>query len=1193
MNVQEAGWQTFQYPLEVGKEICHKLMSDIRKKIWLIQNNMYSEDATHEISEAEGSRYANIENANEPTGTYPTGPGWWGRNGEFRAGNALGAYDSGGSSDKYYGPGVWSVWYEGKFGNDIEEAGASDYDIKGMVINYGGSGVDEILIEDKIIWNDPLTVYNETVYGNLLVGTPIEIFGSAPTEAKGYWRIKARRLIDIGGTNYAAIELEDFHGDEDLVLQFDYGYAGTYTGSYGGEIACDFGGDWYTFCPRGGVINGNVDFLIQTACIHKSSTKQRVDTERRPPDGGKVSSYESGWWIRTVNPYRYHHYDANAQRFIAFSQSRESAGETVEYFTIIESWRMLPIATDPKEQVPPYWAKDKDKTDFQIAGNKVEIKREHITDWDTMLAAQGSQSHLRTIPSNLVRTSDTTYRSVNWTSTETYCWGMFPPMANDSKWNYQRTIWQERKMGSRCIWPWLELMADRGFVAPVNDVYRTNWLEVHKDWTDPTTKSGDPAGTTYGQKWLNGSWNLAGYRPEYNDAQGAFDSLNSKYWGENGSAMEKILSDLGDYDWYFDKTNLYVPYDIKHSWGNIYYSQASNHDSPPDVGPAAAEWEHPTPAGTWRKIPKWTMGYVDGDTEIDPGVDGWMRAYEEGAPAGDSYRDSQHGGAGSCASHWEFCSLYSYTTPGVGEFGDYNNELKMRHGEVHNHDSIYYWEKTYLILMHVLDVLGEMRLLNLTPYATEKKILLLYDENEGERVAQIQEETPEACFAEYNRIVDVQLLEKGGPPDWDQTENSSAKLGYFRLLMYGPGWGWYGEAETDLTHTQVAFVFTGIDRIYGLRSAIMSLEVMEMTNDYSFGWGHIPGEVAGYGSEIITQLAYGEGSIFRWASIGQLIGNTGFLNYAHFWLNNAYTFPVTGAGEEDRYVTIETEIDIKPILGMSLIGIMDWDLFPDNIWARDKTYAKCFLTGVNDTQPPVHEPIRFFNKPIIYDANRSEIDITGVSYLSPDYIPAFRIRMAAELMEDLEDHSVLYSYVGEGGAEDLGSDLLGDLFVVDRVFDVLLEMGPGSPPGNYDDLIQACADGLEDSWTFKTRARDNASAYGSGQSNNATVFSGTEQVVAEAGTVCPPKAVWKTEPHVIGGNVVGELYAGFGPEGDRDCSYEFETVSSSWDSGWQDGDPESYHEDGEDYLPKYYRGRYRTNNGEILSQWSDPVLVEV
>ncbi len=1160
-----ASWEEFDYPLAVGGEVCHRLAEDIRKKLWLI---LYGKSA-------------NADNTSEPSGTYEgeDEAGWWGNNGPFREGNAFADFGTGGlSATLNRGPNFVDIWYDDSWG---------PYSVVGATQNYGGLGNHEIWFEDENIDS----AGNETVGGNLLVNCPLEIteVDGDTTELNGFWRIKSKRTVNISGTDYILCRLEDFHQEIELVLLNDRGHPGT---SYtkGGAAECDFGGDWYMFCPRAG-IDGNIDFTSDSVMIHHYVGNVRGDGELRPPDGGRYSRDHNKYWIRTVNQNKYHHYDYNAHRWVGMAQRR---GEPlVDYFTVMDSWRMLPINSDPKERVPPHWYKDTSRTAWQIAGNKVEFAKEQLTHWSTMGAAQGSQRHLRTDPSNLVRTTDIADYTVYWDSdTEVYMTGQFPPMNDNPQWHKQREGWKEFKFGSRCMWAWIEVVASRGFVEEVNATYKTNWLNTNSKVVDPVTKTGDPGnpGDTYEEKWLNGSWNLDGYRPHYNNTQPRFDHLHSIYWGENGRSIEKILSDLGDYDWWYDVTNKYVPDDldpaksILNRYGNIYFEEANNDDPPGDTGPAAAEWEHPTPHGTWRKVPKWTLGYVDDDEADDPGVTGFMRDKESGTPDGaeiDDYITLVHNSLEEplVGSEWyAFHSLYSKQAPANSEFGDYATNLLDRHGPVHVHDSVAFYERAYRVLNLMLDVLDELRL------ATDTAASVTVHESDALDGIWI---VPEAygdpdLTTLHNRV--LQWIETNfdtDPTDWPAPVSPAPKLR--SQMIYGwrdPNWELSGTPLDFAYYRQIAIKFTG------LVNSDLYVEMFARITIHKMGsvkktWSHAA-VIEGL-DELITQEEFTGSDIYKYIS-GDKIGDAN-IEFMRLWLVNHGVAPVWQSDVPlitwlaEIYCVISAEL-MNADLG--IIFVIDWDAIADIVWQRDDTYAKkSLLDPTEDDKPPIYEPMELFLPPTIYDANKPESDYYGLSYNWADYIAEWHIKIAGELMIDLEGNGVEYDYVGSGGTGDPTAEDFGSGEQEAREYDFILDMGAANSAefGNEQDLEQAFDNGLT-GWAFKVRAKDNASAAGAGQTDNYTGYSVTSQIVAEEGTICSPKGVWDQVPIEDVNDVEMSIKLAFGPAGDRTCEYRFETTDASWARDWSSS-PDALHEGIGPGFGKTYRCFARTVDGQI------------
>jgi len=1204
MTDKIAGWEDFEYPLELRKEICHLYAEDIRRRLWLIllgyNANEYNTQEPTVVIGSDGKSYECILNHTSTADDAPvTGAswqtywrlhdasgmrgsawtvdttyiaGWNAKNGGFRGGNAFHHYGTSPTSEAMRGPFFVSVWFEGRWGNNLDNAGPSAYNIVGATQNHDSVGYSEIwFLQSTIATHVPGE--SETVAGNLIPGCPLEISGvhADVAEANGYWRIKSARQINENGTDYVLVRLEDLHGDEELTLLNDWGFGGSYT--KGGEAACNFGGDWYAFCPRT-AIDQEIEFMMDKNMKHIAENNARCDNEMRPPDGGRYSRDSNKYWIRTVNPNRYHHYDVNAHRWVGKSND--------PYYTVIESWRMLPIQTDPKEQVAPYWYKDTGRLDWRIAGNKVEIAREHLTDWSAMGPVQGSQTHLDTDPEH-VETLDVNYLSVYWDApTENYVWGEYPPMSGGL--NSQHEGWKEHKFNTRCLWAWIEVAARKGeFVAQVNAAYKINWLEEHRYDTDISI-AGDPAGTTYEDKWWDGnSWDLSGYRPKYNSDQKEWDYLYSKYWGENGSAVEKILSDLNRYDWWFDSTAIYVPWNIKHDYGEIKFGIKDNHDSPPQSGTTeAAEWEHPTPAGTWRKVPDVSLGYVDGPSATDPGVTGFMREKEKGAPPGVDYRTVMHGGAGiSAPENFWFHSIYVASTPGSGEFGNYSGNLKDRHGPVHIHDGIAYYERVLLVLQLMRDVLNQMKYRDITPEVGITKDW--GDLNIESEISVLQTATQVEFDSTWNEY--ILTLQNHDPTTWSTNSYGAYGDVHTSKDMWWNGSYWVGEAEGD-SHGEFIFKLEGVSQT-GIKEVLVRVKIEKVQGTQVY---HVPAELWGFGNEIVRQENNSGRDIYMWLQSSRFGTLPSEELYAQIWLANP-TEPAV-FNPSNSHWSLEISCDISVQTGdIVVIGIVNYDNVADVIWTRDDTYAKLQLFDpVEDEKAPVHEPVEMYISPTVYDAKRPENDSEGSCYTWADYVAEFRIKMSSILMEDLEGNGVEYNFEGTDGVGTKKAEDFSSGYQESRKYDFVLDMDTGASPGDIDDLAQALDNKLIN-WKYRVTAKDNASAAGQGQTDNETQPSSYVPVVAKEGTICPPIALWEVIPHVSGDDVIMEVHDAFGPEGDRECEYLAEEEGGlGWGQGWQNS-TKFTHVGGATGLPRTYVVRAETKIGKIMSLWSVPITV--
>ena len=1145
--MSRTSWEEFNYPLAASNEVIHTLAEDLRKKLWLIligAKTSVERNSRPTIVAGSNSKtyrckvsHTAVTADNKPvTGTnwtdfwqlHSDADGWgetwvdgtnyvngYAAGGSFRTQNFLFDWNATGlNTIKRRGPGYMTCWHHEAWGNSIGGASSTDYNIKAATLGYTSSGLSEVWILDNII--NTYVTGEETVAGNLLVGCPFEISGvtgAAGDEMNGFWRIKVVTPVNLSGNDYVLLQLEDFHGDSDLNFSQEWGPIGWPYYTAGGEVECDFGGDWYMWCPG----NLNIDFTMDAEMKYIGTDNARADGEKRPPDGGIYSKDYNSYWRRTVNPYNYFHYDVNAHRWIGDTRRTGSEEPRTDYWTVYESWRLLPVNTDPKEQVPPYTYKDTGRIDWRIAGNKREIDKEHLTDWPVMDAPQGSQIGLRTNPSTLVLTTDETNVTVSWDAlTESFITAQHPPMSGSSGLNNQWDPWKETKYDSRCLWAWIDIACSRGFVADVdNDItFKENWLEENRLVVDPVTLTGDPGspGDTYEDKWWSTVWNLDGYRPLYNALQPRYDYLSSRFWGQNGRAIEKVLADLGDYDWWYDINSKYVPYPIKDIYGNIYYGEANNHDTPPASGSVAAEWEHPTPHGTWRKVPKWSLSYVDGDEATDPGVDGYMRDKESGEPNGSeivaSYPTIMHNGAGPDTGEWvHFHSLYSKQAPAISEFGDYTevgDTLFDRHGPVHIHDSVAFYERTIKVLQLMIDVIDQLE------NFFDETLSLGYEEVGTDNI-----HMSEAPVAHWPTVEEAQ--------DWTYSQKAAFVVGdmeslWTSLLRWASPArlviGWLSQAYTDVAYDNW-FVIAGTEHDfwwgaitlpanieYPIDNLLWAVKVTIYRDNAYFGVsgerGRIP--VVGFNDDLLlTADEDPDIEVHGWTDL--LLSKTTDPTRLMFTLQNPDT-PITywSTGQPpsvDRYYGIKNRCFIYLTVSYPMIRI-DRDKYPETIWDRDITYAKKLLFDpTEDEEPPVHTPVEFFLTPILYDANIPE-GHGDDWYDYPSNIAEWHVKMSSKLLTDLEGNNVVYEIIGSGGTGTKKAVDFNRLFdhanEDQRTYDFILDMDVGTDPGDAVDLAEAITNGLGSTWLFKIKAKDKASDAGAGQTDNETEYSSTSGV---------------------------------------------------------------------------------------------------
>lgn len=1094
-----AGWEQYTYPVETGSEVNSRLMEDIRKRLWIM---FFGWQTTPD-------RVA------EPKGTYGDGPddpdpqsgNWMG--GWFRGSNT-GLYNESenpGDLDNIKhdnGPGKYSVWHDDVLPN------AS---IVGLSYNYKGGGKSHVWIATGSV---PDTNDEETYEGDYVPGVPIELVGSGvPIEAKNFWRIKSVDSATEPG--YLLLELYDFHktAGSDLELDTDYGepIGGGY--SSGGSIKCDFGGEWWTLCPylKGEGSSGR--FVTDRDLQHKYENNYRGDDEKRPPDGGKFAEDYNGWWRRTVNPYRYHHFDPNSHRWICNGQRKD----TDYYFSIIKSVDWLPICTDPFEQVEPTIYDDTGRHHFKAAGNKVEIDSIQIYDRYRVGPRQRVSVHLKMdIQYGTVQVNAINYQTREWDDGEdNYYYGSQPEFTPDGVLYNQQIREIEYHWPSKCPWAWIDFAGrKRQFLKQVDTGFKINWLELHRNHVDyyNYVDSGYTSTATYGDLWFSGTWNTAGYRPHLNLSQSEWAFLYDEAWGENGSALELILRDIGQFDWHFDTNEIYVPSNILNAWGDIRYDKAGNHNG--DGGTAAfADLDFPWPIGTWRRVPRWSMGYVDGPAANDPGVTGFMRSVEKGTPSNSNWDQKSQWEPAQGHFPWIGRYVHADDNPGPSEFGNYGTYLLERHGPHHVTGTTYFHERSMYSLRLMMDVLDQMIY---TDMSTSVSMTWVGKSTQAEPAW--QDMTSMTLGSVYASVQAWTKSFMSGQDCRTWTSVTPMLVGNFGFQRYRPTMEDPWEEWTVYLHSgfakigehQVALKLTGVNIPSGITRGIIRIKIdnSKYTATYPDGPVHLASVITPGGSVQQSQPTGPDKYVYMHAAVQQ-----GDSVYFRMYLGNPfgglYTTEVTGLNEVSDKRT-EAELSVAGSTGFSdLIAEVDWDLWDDATWVRDITYANLLaFDPEEDTRPPIYGPPEFFQKPVIYDANRPEYDDTGRCYADVDYLPEWHIKMELKFMQDLEGNGVSWRTIPQrsGDSTFYSGWINTDLPDKDRKWDFIIDMGIGANPGDAADLLAAFDDDETlKVWSYKLDAKDNASDAGEGQTDNACdKWSVEERVEVEEYPILPPNA---------------------------------------------------------------------------------------
>ena len=137
-----------------------------------------------------------------------------------------------------------------------------------------------------------------------------------------------------------------------------------------------------------------------------------------------------------------------------------------------------------------------------------------------------------------------------------------------------------------------------GYYTIGSAVYHNTWF-----WRAIQTSNGVEPGVTSGWEdyWVKDIL----YQPGYIDTDPVYVQLSDYLHHCNSSAFEKVLKDIGEYDWFFDE-NAAVPWWM---YQNHYYLMMLD-DANPGQGfadDARARW--PIPRGCWRRIPRYTQAW--------------------------------------------------------------------------------------------------------------------------------------------------------------------------------------------------------------------------------------------------------------------------------------------------------------------------------------------------------------------------------------------------------------------------------------------------------------------------------------------------------------------------------------------------------------------------------------------------------
>ena len=395
--------------------------------------------------------------------------------------------------------------------------------------------------------------------------------------------------------------------------------------------------------------------------IFKGTGKGVVLNANPPVVGGQIN----GLWMLGTDPNKYAHWNKNAGRPDIQAEHRwrfEHHGWTEEdgwEYGMWEAWKEYPIHTDPYEQIPHL----KHSGVTRARHHPVEKDKDDITQklW-TMWQRKYKDSYIGDIPN------------------ETYWYHYFKTQIlseyvradsepTDSNQIGENLDWRDPKFNPSYqtrIQHWIE--RNYGYVTEVDDFWKKNWqywchygIEINQTkWitgcpnTHPNYVNGRGAFAEYGPPYYisyytgNSVWHDGWFWRCIQDtgAQTVEPGVHvnwEDYWVKdtlhqpnfivtdplyiqfsdylhccNSSAFEKVLKDIGEYDWYWDP-NTTVPW---YMYQNHYYELTHHIGNPEGPGLWNAHHQFPLPRGCWRRIWRYTQSW---DTRRNPDTGEYLR----------------------------------------------------------------------------------------------------------------------------------------------------------------------------------------------------------------------------------------------------------------------------------------------------------------------------------------------------------------------------------------------------------------------------------------------------------------------------------------------------------------------------------------------------------------------------------------
>lgn len=370
-----------------------------------------------------------------------------------------------------------------------------------------------------------------------------------------------------------------------------------------------------------------------------------------PIIGGQLNK---NYWLLSVDPNKYAHFNKNAGRPDIGADARwivsqhgykappDGPGWMYGYW---EAWRELPTHTDPFEQIPHIKQAGID----EARHSPVEQRRNQITqDIRPVMERTYQNGYVGIVPNHTWWVHHDEQEKVSeyvYKSGEPVGSSQIGPSYKDPKYN---RAFQDRAL--HCI------EKNYGYLRAVD----TEWKQTFNYWStwgqnlDPDHDGGCPnienyaqtyrGSFTVGQNYDKGEivyhnlywwrciqdlknaqaseapgepggadyWAKPRHQPDYISGDPIYVQFASYLFNCNSSAFEKVLKDIGHYDWYWDDRGKGgFPEDPWWLYQKHYYWMTM-HKSDPNAGHnITAMKRYPLPSGCWRRVWRHTMCWDD------------------------------------------------------------------------------------------------------------------------------------------------------------------------------------------------------------------------------------------------------------------------------------------------------------------------------------------------------------------------------------------------------------------------------------------------------------------------------------------------------------------------------------------------------------------------------------------------------